>query len=65
MKTTVLNWRRTALFVGIVSFSLTGWIVPANPGSSGIAFFAWFIVVSTAIVGALTLWLVPRSRKSN
>jgi high-affinity Fe2+/Pb2+ permease len=65
VKTIILNWRRTAMVAGIVAFVLTGRIVSATPGSSGLAFFVWFMVVSTAIVAALTLWLVPRSHKSD
>lgn len=64
MKATALNSRRAATAVGIMALFLTGWVVRGLPGSSGVGFFAWFAVVSVAIVGALTIWLNPRSRRS-
>lgn len=65
MKSKGVSWRRTATAAGIVALFLTGWVVRSLPGSSGIGFFAWFAVVSVAIVGALTIWLNPRSHKSD
>jgi Na+/melibiose symporter-like transporter len=64
MKTKVVHWRRTATAVGIVALFLTGLVVRRLPGSSGIGFLAWFMIVSTTIVAAVTFWLVPRSHRS-